>query len=283
MDFFSVFPRKIPLSLFSLKGLFFFLLIKKNIYFFFFCLKQSNINFWVSGLLKKKKIKQCKHLLRMKRFQLILFEVTGFLQVSWEMSCAYPGCWGCRKTPDFSPKGDDVRPQLCLLWFCFCSGTCAAVAWRKVGCRGPAQAPVTADDHAGPGSQQLAASQHEKFKLLAAWLAASNTAWAAYSSGSWPYGEIKNTNITLPWVPAEGPSFRQSFSISSYPYWQQHQGSHLCWGQWKSISGPRAAPCWGLTLGWEEWPLRHRRCLGSKGSRTAALLPFWTSTSPFAT
>lgn len=207
----------------------------------------------------------------MKRFQLIQFEVTGFLQVSWELSCAYPGCWGCRKTPDFSPKWDDVRPQLCLLWFCFCSGTRAAVAWRKVGCRGPAQAPVTAGDHAGPGYQQLAASQHEKFKLLAAWLAGSNTAWAAYSSGSWPYGEIKNTNIALPWVPTEGPSFRQSFSISSYPYWQGSSTSgRICAGGRGRASLVPELPCAGDGL----WGGRndHANTEGVWGARGAVPL-----------
>lgn len=82
MDFFSVFPRKIPVSLFSLKGLFFFLLIKKKNIYFFLLLETEQYQFLSVWTSEKKKIKQCKHLLRMKRFQLILFEVTGFLQVS---------------------------------------------------------------------------------------------------------------------------------------------------------------------------------------------------------
>lgn len=60
----------------------FFSFNKKKYIYFFLLLETEQYQFLSVWTSEKKKIKQCKHLLRMKRFQLILFEVTGFLQVS---------------------------------------------------------------------------------------------------------------------------------------------------------------------------------------------------------
>lgn len=226
-----------------------------------------------------KRPEQCRHLLRMKRYQVTLLEVIGFLQTSWETNCIYPRSWG-GNTTDFSLKWDDVHPLLkptCLLWFCIQMDVSSSmkVGWTQRSCLSSCHSwwPCWA------GILATGCQPALKIQATGCLINYSSTAW---NNGSWPYGEIKTTNKLFLGSLLRAHLFSELKSPLAGAGFQG-SGVAVCICVALAHPPPKVAPHPGTGFAEGGRTPRHTSWPGSMGSCTTAPLLSRTSTGPLAT